>query len=144
MWERSYTEVIKNIRVEDIWAVVSDVDQWATWDDVEFAKLEGEFKTGSHFVFKPKGAPKSFMIELIDVVSNQRFTDLTRFPGAKMTGKHEYTQQGDDVSIRVTMSIEGPMAWVWRKVVVEGIVKDLPKQTSQLISRCQFLRAKPA
>lgn len=142
MWSGSYSEVVKDIDVASIWAVVSDVDSWAAWDDVEFATLHGAFATGSHFTFKPKGAPKALTIELIDVVLMQRFTDLTRFPMARMTGKHEYFQRGNDVEIRVTMSIEGPMSWVWRKIVAENIVKDLPKQTAQLIKRCQTLAAK--
>jgi hypothetical protein len=31
--------------------------------------------------------------------------------------------------------IEGALAWLWRKIVAEGIVKELPEQAERLIRR---------
>lgn len=37
------------------------------------------------------------------------------------------------VEIKATMSIEGALAWLWRKIVADGIVKGWPEQVERLI-----------
>jgi hypothetical protein len=39
------------------------------------------------------------------------------------------------LEIRNTTRVEGPLAWVWRKVVAEGVADSLPEQTSRLVAR---------
>ena len=46
-------------------------------------------------------------IEIIKIEPNRLFTDLTRFPGAKMVGPHEFIMHGDELEIKTTMSIDG-------------------------------------
>jgi len=141
MWTKSYSKKVKGLKAEDVWKVWSDVNHWHVWQtDVEYAKLEGEFTAGNSFLFKPKGGPK-INIEIFKLETNKYFTDLTRFPLAKMYGCHEFITHGDTLEIKTTMSIEGCLSFIWRKLVAEGIVCSLQDQTESLIKRVATLQA---
>lgn len=97
-------------------------------------QTEREFKAGNSFRFKPKGGP-TFNIELTKVEENTLFIDLTKFPLAKMYDSHELYERGDELEIRTTISIEGPLSFIWRKIVVENIANGMKEQTERLIDR---------
>lgn len=131
----TYSKKVSNIDINKLWNVWSDVNQWNTWqDDLDYATLEGEFKEGNSFILKPKGGPK-VKIQLLKVVPNKQFIDLTTFPLAKMYGDHDFIVLGEEVEIKTTMTIEGPLAFLWNKIVMEGIVKKLDSQTDNLIKK---------
>ena len=135
MWSKTYSKRVKGIQAEQVWQVWTDINQWHTWQsDIEHAKLAGEFKVGSLFWLKPKGGPK-VKIELIKIEYLKEFTDLTRFPGAKMFGSHQFIHHGDELEIKTTMSIEGPLSFLWRKIVAEGVANSVPQQTDNLIEK---------
>lgn len=137
MWSKTYSKKVRGLKAEQVWKVWTDLNQWHTWQsDIEYAKLEGEFKAGNTFLLKPKGGPK-VNIEIIKVEPNRQFTDLTRFPGAKMYGSHEFVIHGDELEIKTTMSIEGPLSYVWRKIVAEGVANGMMEQTENLIEKAK-------
>lgn len=137
MWSRSYSKRVSGLDVDKVWQVWTDIDQWHQWQsNIEYAKLDGEFKVGNHFLLKPKGAPK-VNIEILAVETNTIFTDLTRFPLARMYGSHEFFVHGDELEIKTTMSIEGWLAFVWRKLVAEGVANAMEEQTDHLIERAR-------
>ena len=134
MWSKSYSKIVNGLSVERIWSVWINVNQWHEWQpDIEEAKIEGEFKIGNTFMLKPKGGPK-VTIEIIEVVPFKHFTDLTRFPGVRMYGTHEFIAHGDELELKTTMSIEGPLSFLWRKLVAEGVANGMPEQTESLIN----------
>src|SRR3954468_22907413 len=107
MWSRTHSRTVWGVKPEQVWRVWTDINQWHTWQpDIEQAHLDGAFAAGRTFVLKPKGGPK-VNIEIIAAEPGRRFTDLTRFPGARMYGDHEFVARGDELEIRTTMSIEG-------------------------------------
>ena len=108
MWSKTYSRRVQGIKAESIWRVCVDVNQWHTWhDDIEYAKLDGEVEVGSKFILKPKNGPK-VNIEFIQIEENKSFTDLTRFPLAKMYGKHEFIlHDNNELEIKTTISITG-------------------------------------
>jgi hypothetical protein len=137
MWTKSYSTTVKGIDVDRLWQVWSNVDAWHTWQsDLDYAKLEGAFTAGSTFLLKPKGGPR-VKITLLTVEPNRRFVDLTRFPLARMYGAHEFIARGDEVEIRTTVSIEGALGFLWRKLVGEDVAKSLPEQTRGLVERAR-------
>jgi hypothetical protein len=137
MWSKSYSKRVRGISAEKIWAVWTDVNQWHTWhDDIEWAKLEGQFKVGDTFKLKPKGGPE-VSIRFIKIEPGQQFTDLTCFPGARMFGCHEFITHGDELELRTTISIEGFLSFVWRKLVAEKVANGLVKQTGALIEKAK-------
>jgi hypothetical protein len=134
MWSKTYSEKFSGIDPEAVWKAWTDINRWNAWQsDIDYAKLSGSFEVGNHFVLRPKGGPE-VKIEIIEAVTNQCFTDLTRFPGAKMYGKHEFIRHADWLELKTTMSIEWPFSFIWRKIVAEGIVKGLEQQTAELVA----------
>jgi uncharacterized protein YndB with AHSA1/START domain len=137
MWRKSYSKTVKGLQAEQVWKVWTDINQWHSWQgDIDYAKLEGDFKVGNSFLLKPKGGPK-VRIELIRVEPNKVFTDLTRFPLARMYGSHEFIHHGDELEIKTTMSIEGGLAWLWRKIVAEDVANGMSEQTERLIEKAR-------
>ena len=128
MWIKSHSVVTKEATKEQLWKLFADVNHWHTWDDgIEYAKMEGEFEKGNHFLLKPKGGPK-VKIELVETVKNKKFVDLTRFPLAKMYGEHTFEETPYGLKITTTMKVEGPLGFLWRKIVAQGIVDGLPTE----------------
>lgn len=135
MWTRSYSKKIKGLSKELVWEVWTDVNQWHMWqDDIEYAKLEGGFEKGGIIRFKPKGGPK-IKLHLIEVVPGSVFVDCTNFPLAKMFDRHELIAHGDELEIKSTIRVEGPLSFVWRKLVAEDVANGLEQQTDKLIER---------
>lgn len=135
MWSKTYSKKVTGLELEHIWAVWADINNWHEWhDDIEYAKLSGEFAVGNKFILKPKNGPK-VNIELIEVKPYTKFIDLTRFPLAKLYGIHDFIQNGDEIEIRTTMKIEGLLSFIWRKLVAEKVANNEEEQTNSLIKR---------
>jgi hypothetical protein len=52
-----------------------------------------------------------------------------------MFGSHEFISHGDELEIRTTMSIEGFLSFLWRKIVAEDVANGMAKQTEALIEQ---------
>lgn len=142
MWSKTYSKKVHGITAQEIWDVWVDINQWHIWqDDIEYAKLEGTFKIGTSFRFKPKGW-KEVSIQLVEVEPNKCFTDLTRFPLAKMYGIHEFIMNNDELEIKTTIKVVGLLSFIWRKLVAEKVANDEEHQTQKLIERVLELRKK--
>jgi len=137
MWNKSYSKTVEGLNASQIWKVWTDVNQWHTWqDDIEYAKLDGEFREGSVFRFKPKGGP-NIKIELTEVKPNSVFVDLTRFPLARMFDSHELIDHGNKLEIKTTIRVEGPLSFLWRKLVAENVANGMKEQTERLIAKAR-------
>ena len=133
MWTRSYSIVTKQATKEQLWKLFSDVNNWYKWDKgIEYARLEGAFEQGSTFELKPKGGPK-VKIELVEAIKNSRFTDLTKFPLARMYGQHVFEDTAEGIRITTTMKVQGPLGFFWRKIVAQGIVDALPLEMEEQV-----------
>jgi hypothetical protein len=133
MWSKSYSIVTKDATKEQLWKLITDINRWHTWDStVERAELLGEFKAGTYFLLKPKGAPQ-VKIKLIAVEENRKFVDMTSFPLAKMYGEHTYEDTPDGLKVTVTMKVEGLLSFLWIKLVAQDIVNHLPEDLAQQV-----------
>lgn len=63
--------------------------------------------------------------------------DLTKFPLAKMYDSHELINHGDELEIKTTVTISGPLSLVWRKLVAENVAGGMPAQTDRLIEKVE-------
>lgn len=139
MWTRTYSKRVKGLSVDKVWKVWSDVNRWPEWqDDIESAKLEGEFKVGNIFMMRPKGGP-NVKIAIQRAEKNVNFTDITKFPLAQMTGSHDLLVHGDELELRTTMTVTGLLTFLWVKIVAQGVVDKLEAQTDALIKRAQVV-----
>ncbi|WP_212002840.1 SRPBCC family protein [Chitinophaga sp. HK235] len=137
MWTKSYSVVTKEITKEQIWKLTTDIDNWKNWDGgVEYSKLQGEFKVGQHFILKPKGGPK-VKIQLMEIIPNKRFTDMTSFPLAKMYGDHLYEETPEGLKITVTMSVKGLLSSLWVKLVAKNIIDHMPEDVANQIEHAK-------
>ena len=135
MWTKSYSKIVENLDAAKVWTVWTDVDQWHTWqDDIEYAKLNGEFEKGGLIHFKPRGGP-NIKLELAEVKPDSVFVDLTRFPLARMFDSHELIDHGGNLEIKSTIRIQGPLSFLWRKLVAENVANGLEQQTDKLIEK---------
>jgi hypothetical protein len=126
MWTKSHSIVTKDVTKEQIWKLFADVNNWHTWDKgIEFAKLEGKFEKGNHFMFQPKGGPK-LKIGIVEAIENRTFTDCTKFPLAKMYGEHVFEDAPNGLKITTTMKVQGIFGFLWVKLVAKKIVDALP------------------
>ncbi len=140
MWSSTYEATFNGVDAARIWAVWTDVERWSAWQgDVESARLEGPFAAGSMIRFKPKGGPR-VRIELTEVEAPRRYVDVTHLLLARMEDVHELEVHGDDVIVRNRISITGPLAFVWRKLVAEDVAASLPEQTARLVEQARHGR----
>jgi len=127
MWTGSHVVITKEVTKEQMWKLFSDVNNWQTWDEsIEFAHLDGKFEQGNFFVFQPKGGPK-IKLKILEAIENYKFVDLTTFPFAKMYGDHTFEETPDGLKLTTTMKVEGFLGFLWKKLVAQKIVDDLPK-----------------
>lgn len=137
MWKAVYEKVYHDISKEAVWKAWADVNCWSEWDnDIEYAVLTEPFQTGSKFILKPKGAPK-LSIQIIDCLLYTRFTDVTSFPFAKMFDSHELEETPAGLKIKSQISVEGPLAWLWKKIIAEGVAAGVPNQMDALVKYVQ-------
>jgi hypothetical protein len=87
--------------------------------------MDGAFEQGNHFILKPKNGPK-VKINLVETVENKKFTDLTKFPLAKMYGEHTFEETPKGLKITTTMKVEGILSFLWVKLVAQNIANALP------------------
>ncbi|MGO4291336.1 SRPBCC family protein [Chitinophaga sp. RAB17] len=128
MWSQSHTLVTKEATKEQMWKLFADVNNWHTWDNgIEYAKLDGKFEKGNHFLLKPKKGPK-IKIELYETIPNRKFVDLTHFPLAKMYGEHTFEDTPEGLKLTVTMKVSGVLGFLWKKIVAQDIVNHLPEE----------------
>jgi hypothetical protein len=127
MWIKSYSVVTKEVTKEQMWKLWSDVNSWTTWDkSLKLASLEGDFEAGNFYTFQPKGGPK-MKIKIYEANENHRFTDLTSFLLAKMYGEHTFEETPEGLKVTTTMRVVGLLGFLWRILVAQKIVDDLPK-----------------
>ncbi|MCP4922654.1 MAG: polyketide cyclase [bacterium] len=134
MWIREYQESYKGVSAQAVWDVLTDIDRWPQWHgDLEFCKLEGDFKAGSFFTLKPKnmGLVK---IQLTEINEGHSFTDCTRFWGAKMYDTHTLEEMPEGVvKLKNKLVVTGPLSWIWIFLVARNVAKSVPDEMSALI-----------
>lgn len=139
MWSKSHSIVTKKVTKEQMWNLFADVNNWHTWDTgIEYAKLEGNFEKGNHFLLRPKGGP-NVKVELLEVVENKRFLDVTNFPLAKMYDEHLFEETPDGLKITNIITVKGLLGFLWVKLVAKKIVDAMPLDVQEQIKAASKL-----
>lgn len=132
MWEKSFSKSYKNLSKEKIWDLWSSIESWPTWNEkLDYCKPMGPFEKGCQFILKPKAGPKA-TISIVDLKKGEFFTDCTKFPGAKMYGHHQMIEENGKLRLTTSMSISGPLSFLWRKIVAEKVALSLEAETEKL------------
>jgi len=104
-----------------MWNLFTDVNNWHTWNnEIEYAKLEGKFENGNHYLIQPKKGP-AVKVELLDVVKNKRCLEMGRFPLAEMYYDHLLEETETGLKITSTITVKGLLSFLWVQLVVKKI-----------------------
>ena len=110
------------------------MDTWPEWDEaVRWVRRDGPFAEGTTGTLKPKGGPKvSFVI--VTIRDGREFTDRSTMLGATLTIRHLVTV-GDDglTGVDIEVSIDGPLARVWKVLIGKGIAGSTPAGLRRLV-----------
>ena len=133
MWTKTHSKFYPNVSSEDVWKILIDINNWHKWhEDLEYCKLEGEFKVGSFFRLKPKGVSE-VKVDLIEIKDKVSFTDCTTFFGAKMFDTHTVEVKGEGVILTNKVVVTGLLQWVWVKIVAQNVADTSLQQMDDLI-----------
>ena len=139
MWTKSHTIVTKEVTKEQMWKLFADVNNWHTWDKgIEFAKIDGKFEKGNHFLLRPKGGP-NVKVELLETIENNRFLDVTKFPLAQMYDNHLFEETSNGLKITNTITMKGLLGFLWVKIVAQKIADALPTDMQEQIEAASKL-----
>jgi hypothetical protein len=139
MWTKSHSIITKAATKEQLWKLFADVNNWHTWDEgIEYAKLDGKFEKGNHFILRPKGGP-NVKVELLETVENKMFLDVTKFPLAKMYDEHLFEETSEGLKITNTITVKGILGFLWVQLVAKKIADALPTDMQQQIKTASKL-----
>jgi len=134
MWVKSYNKIYQDVKKEDIWRLWADVNNWPNWDkELEYCKMESDFVERANFILKSKGGPK-VKITLSKVVTNKEFTDYCRFFGATMYDAHELEETPEGLRIINTITVTGPLGFLWVRLVAKNVANAVPFQMDALVN----------
>jgi hypothetical protein len=104
----------------------ADAEAWPEWNrELAEASLEGPFERGSRARVKFRTGLR-LRFTLVEVEPERVFTDEARLPGARMGHRHEIEPKGDGVRLVNTIYIDGPLAWLWSRIMGPRARRALP------------------
>ena len=134
MWIRTYSKLYPGVKKENIWRLWTDINNWTQWHgDLDYCKLEGEFKAGNHFMLKPKGV-KPVKIVLTEINEGKSFTDCTTFFGAKMYDTHSMEETPEGLLLSNKLVVTGPLQWLWIKLVAQHVADTVADEMDALVT----------
>jgi len=133
MWIKSHSVVTKEATKEQMWNLFTDVNNWHIWNnEIEFAKLEGKFEKGNHYVIKPRNGA-TVKVELLEVIEKKRCLELGKFPLAKMYYDHLLEETDNGLKIISTITVKGVLSFLWVQLVVKNIAATMPAHVEEQI-----------
>jgi hypothetical protein len=137
MWTRTHSKLYPRTPASAVWALWADVNGWAQWHgDLDFCRMEGPFQAGTEFSLRPKGGP-TVKIQLLEVEPGRGFTDLTRFPGARMVDIHRLEETPEGLRLSNTVEVSGPLGFLWVKLVAQGVAASAPAEMDAVAALAQ-------
>lgn len=133
MWTKSHSVITNEATKEQMWKLFTDVNNWHVWNnEIEFAKLEGKFEAGNHYLIQPKNG-RIVKVELIKVVENRQCLELGEFPLAKMYYEHIIEETPDGLKITSTITMTGLLSFLWVQLVVRKIASTMASHVQEQI-----------
>jgi uncharacterized membrane protein len=123
----------------------ADMATWPEWNlDVEWVRLDGQFAQGATGTLKPKGGPKTrFVVE--SLVQDKEFVDVSRLAGARLTFAHHVTEAaGGGCTVQVQISMSGPLAWLWERLLGKGLRTSVQSDLERLARIAEASHSKSA
>ncbi len=126
-WETS-SVLEANVAPVDVWSkAYADVTAWPQWNaEIKRVTIDGPLALGARarIVF---GTGLRLRFRVVEYEQGGLFTDEARLPGSRMGHRHlvEPIAAGGS-RLTNTIYIEGPMAWLWRRILGPAAARTLP------------------
>ncbi len=129
----SISKTVEGVSAKEVFSVWADVNNWHKFNHgIKYARLEGDFVVGSSFVLRlPEGREVS--LKLTEVTTDKSFTDMTKFPLAKMYGIHEITQENGKITLTATIKIDGMLSFLWKKLVAQKVADKMEDDLDSIV-----------
>jgi hypothetical protein len=125
-WETT-SRLRSEVEPAAVWSkAYADASAWPRWNaEIKSAKLEGPLAIGARakIVFR-SGLRLRFAV--VEYEEGRLFTDESRMPGARIGHRHLIEREGGGVQLTNTIYIEGPLCWLWRRVLGPAAARTLP------------------
>jgi hypothetical protein len=133
MWSYEYS-VEADVTAAAVWAAWSKVTEWGTWNsDIEAISIDGPFEAGTSFSMTPVGQD-ALTMKLVDVVKNERFTDVCDFEGILVRTLHQVSPSAEGrVTITYRTEITGPGSDQVGPEIGPQITADFPETLEALV-----------
>lgn len=116
-----------------VWKVWSDVANWNRWDqEIESARINGDFILGQTGELKPKGGPKA-KTKIIELTPLRSFSDQTDLPLAKLRFDHRMDEIDGSLQITHKISVSGPLGFLFSKILGKNLKRGLERALPKLI-----------
>ena len=133
MWTKTHSTVTKEATKEQMWNLFTDINNWHLWNnEIEFAKLEGKFEAGNHYLIQPKNG-RIVKVILLEVVENKHCLEFGEFPLAKMFYDHILEETPNGLKITSTIIMKGLLSFLWVQLVVKKIAASMPGHMQEQI-----------
>ena len=95
--------------------------------------MDGPAALGTPGVMKLKGGPRLRFV-VAALTPDREYTDQARLPGARVTFQHLVEPASEDGGSRlaVTVTIDGPLSFVWGRVLGAGFRRTVPGDLARL------------
>ena len=137
---RHIHEFTLDIDRDRLFRALADLKRWPEWDDdIEAVEHEGAPEAGSCFTLRLKdGSAVTLTVAAIEPPSI--FVDQAKLPLARMLSRHELLPaEGGRTRLRHVITLSGPLAWLWDRLVARKIVEGLPRQTERMAAYARAL-----
>jgi hypothetical protein len=135
MWAHEHTAETAT-GPEAIWQVLSDLDQWASWDtSMEWVRLQGPFQAGSQITMKPKGQDPIISV-IVQATENRLYADQTDLGEVALRFSHTLQPlAGGGTRVTHRLEITGPAADQLGPELGPAITEDFPEAMDALLAR---------
>lgn len=125
MWSCEHTESTAASPAQ-VWRHYADPGRWPEWDnDLEWVTVSGPMASGTTGVLKPAGGPRARFV-FTEVTEGVGFTDVSRLPLARMAFAHEIEPAGTGSRLTHRITITGPLAPLFGRVIGRKAAAGLP------------------
>ena len=117
----------------DVWRRYVDVEHWSEWSQrgVEWSRIDGPFEVGAKGKSKAPGL-RAASFELVAVEPDAFFASEVKLPGGRLRFEHQIEPSGPGSRITHRVTVEGPMAFLYTRVVRHGVESGLPDGVDRL------------
>lgn len=131
MWQFEHSENT-SAAPERVWEQYADPEAWPIWDlDVERMTVEAPMAVGVRGRLKPRSGPTTSLV-FTKVEPGRRFTNASRLPLARLEVDHRIQPENRGSRFTHTVTITGPLAPLFGRLVGRAIASGLPRSMREL------------